>query len=317
MKMADILYIIVPCFNEEEVLPITATHLKGKLEQLTASKKISEKSKILFVNDGSSDSTWDIVNSLNKQCHIFSGLNLSKNYGHQNALVAGLDFAVKRADIIISIDADLQDDINAIEEMLEKHRKGCDIVYGVRSDRKSDNFFKRTTAGLFYRFMNFLDTKTVFNHADYRLMSKRAVEALLQFDEINLFLRGIIPMLGFRSEIVYYKRNKRIAGKSKYSLSKMISFALNGITSFSSKPIRYITLAGFLIFIISIIMIIYFICQWYGGNTVSGWPSVICSVWAIGGLLMLSVGIIGEYIGKIYTETKHRPRFIVESSTDE
>lgn len=315
--MPDILYIIVPCFNEEAVLPITASLLRDKLEQLSASKKISDKSKILFVNDGSSDSTWNIINLLSKQFSVFSGLNLSKNYGHQNALAAGLDFSVKRADIIISIDADLQDDINAIDEMLEKYHSGCDIVYGVRSDRKSDSFFKRTTAGLFYRFMNFLDIKTVFNHADYRLMSKRTVEALLKFDETNLFLRGIIPMLGFRSDVVYYKRKKRVAGKSKYPLRKMISFALNGITSFSSKPIRYITLAGFLIFIISIIMIIYFICQWYGGNTVSGWPSVICSVWAIGGLLMLSVGIIGEYIGKIYTETKRRPRFIIESSTEE
>lgn len=315
--MSDILYIVVPCFNEEEVLPETAKQLKQKLENLINADKINKKSKILFVNDGSKDSTWEIIKSLNKENSIFSGITLSRNRGHQNALLAGLDFSRTRADVTISIDADLQDDINAIDEMVKKYYDGCDIVYGVRSDRKKDSFFKRMSAEAFYRFMNFLGAKTVFNHADYRLMSKRAVAALFEFCEVNLFLRGIVPLIGFKSDIVYYERGKRFAGKSKYPFRKMFSFALEGITSFSSKPIRYITLAGFLIFIVSIVMIAYFICQWANGNTVSGWPSVICSVWAIGGLLMLSVGIIGEYIGKIYLETKSRPRFIIESVTDD
>ena len=315
--MPDILYIVVPCFNEEEVLPETAKRLKKKLEDLITAEKIDKKSKILFINDGSTDSTWEIINSLNKDSKLFSGVNLSRNRGHQNALLAGLDFSKERADVTISMDADLQDDINAIDKMLEKYYDGCDIVYGVRSDRKKDSFFKRVTAEAFYRFMNFLGAKTVFNHADYRLMSKRALEALFEFHEVNLFLRGIVPLIGFKSDIVYYERGKRFAGKSKYPFRKMLSFALDGITSFSSKPIRYITLAGFLIFLISIAMIIYFIYQWANGNTVSGWPSVICSVWAIGGLLMLSVGIIGEYIGKIYLETKQRPNYIIESVVED
>lgn len=315
--MPDILYIVVPCFNEEEVLPETAKRLKKKLEDLITAEKIDKKSKILFINDGSTDSTWGIINSLNKDSKLFSGVNLSRNRGHQNALLAGLDFSKERADVTISMDADLQDDINAIDKMLEKYYDGCDIVYGVRSDRKKDSFFKRVTAEAFYRFMNFLGAKTVFNHADYRLMSKRAVSALFEFHEVNLFLRGIVPLIGFKSDIVYYERGKRFAGKSKYPFRKMLSFALDGITSFSSKPIRYITLAGFLIFLISIAMIIYFIYQWANGNTVSGWPSVICSVWAIGGLLMLSVGIIGEYIGKIYLETKQRPNYIIESVVED
>lgn len=311
--MPDILYIVVPCFNEEEVLKETAAQLKSKLNDLINTNKIDKKSKILFVNDGSTDSTGEIIKALNKDSGLISGINLSRNRGHQNALLAGLEFSKERADVTVSMDADLQDDINAVDEMLKKYYDGCDIVYGVRSERKKDSFFKRVTAEAFYRFMNFLGAKTVFNHADYRLMSKRAIEALFEFSEVNLFLRGIVPLIGFKSDIVYYKRGKRFAGKSKYPLGKMLSFALDGITSFSSKPIRYITLAGFLIFIVSIGMICYFIFQWANGNTVSGWPSVICSVWAIGGLLMLSVGIIGEYIGKIYLETKKRPNFIIES----
>ncbi len=315
--MSDTLYIVVPCFNEEEVLPETAKRLKEKLESLIESSVINKNSRIMFVNDGSEDSTWDIIKNLNKECPLFTGISLSRNRGHQNALLAGLMTAIKRADVIISIDADLQDDIGAADKMLEKYYKGCDIVYGVRSKRKKDSFFKRKTAEFFYKIMNFLGAETVFNHADYRLMSKRAVEALSQFKEVNLFLRGIVPMIGYKTAKVYYEREKRFAGESKYPFRKMLAFALEGITSLSSKPIRYITLVGFLIFLMSLAMIGYFIFRWAIGKTVSGWASVICSVWAIGGLIMLSLGVIGEYIGKIYLETKDRPKFIIESDLED
>lgn len=311
--MSDTLYIVVPCFNEEDVLTETGNHLGQKLDNLIKANTVNEKSRILFVNDGSHDTTWEIIKQLSSKNHLFSGISLSINRGHQNALLAGLEYAKDRADVTISIDADLQDDTNAIDLMLEKYYSGCDIVYGVRSNRKKDSFFKRKTAEFFYRIMNFLGAKTIYNHADYRLMSKRAVSGLLQFEEVNLFLRGIVPMIGFKSDTVYYERGKRFAGKSKYPLKKMISFALEGITSCSSKPIKLITLMGFLIFLVSIAMICYFIFRWSIGKTVSGWASVICSVWAIGGLLMLSLGIIGEYIGKIYLETKKRPKYIIDS----
>lgn len=315
--MTDILYIVVPCYNEEEVLPETAKRLKEKMSSLIKTEKISHKSRIMFVNDGSKDKTWKIIESLHKEDSLFTGINLSRNRGHQNALLAGLFTAKEKADVTISMDADLQDDINAVDEMLEKYYNGCDIIYGVRSKRKKDSFFKRITAEGFYHIMNFLGAETVFNHADYRLMSKRAVEGLSQFAEVNLFLRGIVPMVGYKSDIVYYERTERFAGKSKYPLKKMISFALEGITSLSSKPIRFITLIGFLIFIISILMIAHFIFRWAIGATVSGWASVICSVWAIGGLIMLSLGVIGEYIGKIYLESKARPKFIIEKDLED
>ena len=310
--MKDILYIVVPCYNEEEVLPETSKRLGEKLKNLIDKDVINPKSRVLFVNDGSKDSTWKIIENLNKENEFFVGISLSRNRGHQNALLAGLEVAIEYADFTISIDADLQDDINAIDEMLSKYYDGCDVVYGVRSSRKKDSFFKRFTAECFYRFMKWLGVDTVFNHADYRLMSKKAVLGLKEFSEVNLFLRGMVPLVGFKSDEVYYERDKRFAGKSKYPFRKMLSFAIEGITSLSTKPIRYITLLGFLIFGISIGMLIYFLIRWAIGATVVGWASVACSVWAIGGLIMLALGVIGEYIGKIYLETKARPRFLID-----
>ena len=309
--MSDTLYIVVPCYNEEEVLPETAKRLGAKLEELTRVGKISEKSRVLFVNDGSRDGTWAIISALHAADRRFCGADLSRNRGHQNALLAGLMTAKDRADMVISMDADLQDDIDAVDAMVDKYYEGCDVVYGVRSSRKKDTFFKRATAEGFYRVMNFLGAETVFNHADYRLLSRRALEGLAEFREVNLFLRGIVPLVGFSSGVVEYERGERFAGESKYPLKKMISFAMEGITSLSTKPIRYIALLGFLIFLVSIAMLIYSIFRWAHGDTVLGWASVICSVWAIGGLILLSLGVIGEYIGKIYLETKARPRFLI------
>lgn len=314
--MPDILYIVVPCYNEEAVLPETAKRLGLKLKKLIEDKTVSDKSRVMFVNDGSKDKTWEIIKALHKDDGIFTGVNLSRNRGHQNALLAGLMTAKDKADVTISMDADLQDDINAADEMLKEYYGGCDIVYGVRSKRKTDTFFKKFTAEAFYRVMNFLGAETVFNHADYRLMSKRALEGLAEFREVNLFLRGIVPMIGYKTSSVYYERTERFAGESKYPLKKMISFALEGITSLSSKPIRYITIIGFLIFAVSILMLINFIVRWAIGVTVPGWASVICSVWAIGGLIMLSLGIIGEYIGKIYLEAKARPKYIIKENLE-
>lgn len=308
-----ILYLVVPCYNEEEVLPETSRRLKEKLLSLIEQKKISIKSRVMFVNDGSKDRTWAIIQELHRNDRFFCGVNLSRNRGHQNALLAGLMTAKEKADVVISMDADLQDDINAMDEMIDKYLGGCDIVYGVRSSRKKDSFFKRFTAESFYRLMNCLGVHMVFNHADYRLMSRRALEGLAQFEEVNLFLRGIVPMIGYPSDIVYYKRGRRLAGESKYPLKKMLSFAGEGITSLSIKPIRLVFLLGILVFLISIGMLIYIIVQFLLGHTVSGWASISVSVWAIGGLTLLSIGVVGEYIGKIYLETKNRPRFLIES----
>ena len=315
--MKDILYIVVPCYNEEEVLPETSRRLKEKLDSLMAAGTISEKSRILFVNDGSKDKTWPLIEGLHAQDPVFSGVDLSRNRGHQNALLAGLMTAKEKCDMAISMDADLQDDVDAVDAMVDKYYAGCDIVYGVRSSRKKDTFFKRFTAEGFYRVMNFLGAETVFNHADYRLMSKRALEGLAEFKEVNLFLRGIVPMIGYTAGTVEYERGERFAGESKYPLKKMLSFAMEGITSLSTKPIRFITGLGFLIFLISIIMLITFVVKWALGMTVAGWASVICSVWAIGGLILLSLGVIGEYIGKIYLETKARPRFLIREVLDD
>ena len=308
---APILYTVIPCYNEEAVLPETARRLLEKYKALISSGEISEKSRIAFVNDGSKDRTWEMICAFHKAEPLFTGIDLSKNRGHQNALLAGLLTVKNDADVTISMDADLQDDINAIDEMLKKYKAGCDIVYGVRSSRKKDSFFKRFTAEAFYRLMDKLGAKTVFNHADYRLMSRRALEGLAEFKEVNLFLRGIVPMIGYPSDTVLYERSERFAGESKYPLKKMVAFALEGITSLSTKPIRLITLLGFLIFLASIVMLIVFVVQFFLGLTVPGWPSLIVSIWAIGGLTMLSIGIVGEYVGKIYLETKARPRFIV------
>ena len=315
--MADVLYIVVPCYNEEDVLPETARRLREKLERLMAAGKIGEKSRVLFVNDGSRDATWDLITALHRECPLFSGVDLSRNRGHQNALLAGLMAARERCDMAISMDADLQDDIDAVDAMVEEYYAGCDIVYGVRSARKKDSFFKRVTAEGFYRMMNALGAETVFNHADYRLMSRRALEGLAEFREVNLFLRGIVPMIGYRTATVEYERGARFAGESKYPLKKMISFALEGITSLSVKPIRMITALGFLVFFISIAMLLYSVVRWAMGETILGWASLVCSVWAIGGLILLSLGVIGEYIGKIYLESKARPRFLIREMLED
>ena len=306
-------FCVIPCYNEQEVLPTTSSLLRDKLHHLIETGKISADSRIIFVNDGSRDATWDIIQSLHNEDEIFQGINLSKNMGHQNALLAGLMTAKDLCDAAISLDADLQDDINAIDEMVDKFNAGCDVVYGVRSARKTDTFFKRTTAEGFYKLMDALGAKTVYNHADYRLMSRRALMGLAEFGEVNLFLRGIVPMIGYKSDVVYYERAERFAGESKYPLSKMLSFAIQGITSLSTKPIKMITGLGFFIFLVSIAVLIYSLIRHFTGNTIQGWTTTVISVWAIGGLMMISLGVIGEYIGKIYLETKNRPRFIIES----
>lgn len=325
------LFIVVPCYNEEEVLPETSKRLLAKVEALIAAGKIAKDSRIAFVNDGSKDKTWEIISSLHGQSPLFTGINLSRNRGHQNALLGGLMTVMEEADMAISMDADLQDDINAVDEMVDKYHAGCDIVYGVRSKRKTDTFFKRFTAESFYRLMDKMGAKTVFNHADYRLMSKRALEGLAQFKEVNLFLRGIVPMIGYPSDVVYYERAERFAGESKYPLKKMISFSIEGITSLSTTPINLITKLGMGISCVSFLMLVYSIVMFILNKAVPnwetfapswtivepGWTSLIVSLWAIGGLLMMSIGVVGAYIGKIYLETKGRPRFIIKDYLEE
>ncbi len=306
------LYIVIPCYNEEEVLPETSKRIKEKMELLEQQGSISANSRVVFVDDGSKDRTWEMIEELHEQDTLFSGVKLSRNRGHQNALLAGLSTVSGLADAYISMDADLQDDINAIDGFLEEFSKGNEVVYGVRSARKKDTFFKKFTAEIFYKIMNRMGAEVVFNHADYRLLSDRALKGLLEFKEVNLFLRGIVPMVGFKSSKVYYERNERFAGESKYPLKKMIAFATQGITSLSIKPIRMIITLGFLTFLISIAMLIYFLIRHFTGNTVSGWTSTIISIWALGGLQLLAIGVIGEYIGKVYLETKNRPRFIID-----
>lgn len=316
MDKKNILYIVIPCYNEEAVIRETAKRVAMKMQQLYDRELISEKSKVLFVDDGSKDMTWPMIEALHAENPIYTGVKLSRNKGHQNALVAGLSVAVKSADMIISMDADLQDDINAIDGFIEKYYEGCEVVYGVRSARKNDTFFKKFTAQAFYKIMLAMGVDIVYNHADYRLMSKRAVEELLNFKEVNLFLRGIVPLVGFKSDTVYYERAERFAGESKYPLKKMLAFAMDGITSFSIKPIRLITTLGFAIFLVSICMLIYSLIRHFTGHTSIGWSSMFVSIWAIGGLQILSIGVIGEYIGKIYMETKERPKFIIEKTLD-
>lgn len=308
-----ILYLVIPCYNEQEVIETTAGKLHDKMKELCSRNVISDESRILFVDDGSSDNTWNIISRLHKENKIFSALKLSRNKGHQNALLAGLMTAKNKCDAAISLDADLQDDINAIDEMCDKFKnENCDIVYGVRSARDKDTFFKKHTAESYYKMLSKIGVEVTYNHADYRLMSRRAIEALESFKEVNLFLRGIVPMIGFKSDKVYYERQERTAGESKYPLKKMISFALEGITSLSIKPIRFITALGIGIFMVSIIMLIYFLVIHFMKGVVQGWTTIVVSVWAIGGLQLLSIGIIGEYIGKIYLETKQRPKYIID-----
>ena len=315
--MNNKLYMVIPCYNEEEVLPETSKRLREKINSLIEKGKIDKESRIVFVNDGSKDRTWEIIKTLHEEDPVFSGINLTRNRGHQNALLAGLMTVMDYADLAISMDADLQDDVDAIDEMIDKYLDGIDIVYGVRSSRAKDTFFKKATAEGFYKIMNSMGANTVFNHADYRLMSKRALEGLSQFQEVNLFLRGIVPMIGYPTDVVYYERGERFAGESKYPLGKMLSFAIEGITSLSTKPIRMITFLGFFIFLVSIGILIYSLVRHFMGATIVGWTTLMVSVWGIGGLILLSLGVVGEYIGKIYLETKARPRFIVEQFLDE
>ena len=308
----NVIWLVIPCYNEKEVLPETSKQLRDIMHGLINKGKISENSKIAFVNDGSKDTTWNIITQLHNEDSIFTGINLAHNRGHQNALLAGLMTAKDYADAAITLDADLQDDVGAIEQFIDKFIEGKDIVYGVRSTRATDTKFKRGTAHAFYKVMNFMGADTLEDHADYRLMSKRALEGLAQFKEVNLFLRGIVPMIGYETDVVYYERHERFAGESKYPLKKMISFAVDGITSCSVKPIRMITTLGMVVFSVSIIMLIYCLVVWILGKTVAGWTSIVISLWGIGGLILLSLGTIGEYVGKIYMEVKERPRFIIE-----
>ena len=310
--MAHKLMVVIPCYNEEEVLPETSRRLVDKMASLVKKGLITEDSRVLLVNDGSRDRTWEMICDLHKQNPLFEGVKLSRNRGHQNALLAGLMTARNRCDISISMDADLQDDMDAMDRFIEKYKEGCEIVYGVRNKRETDTFFKRETALMFYRLMKALGVDITFNQADYRLMSNRALNALAQFDEVNLFLRGLAPLAGFQSDVVYYDRSERFAGESKYPFKKMLAFAIDGITSFSVKPLRLITTVGMVIFVLSLFMLLYALISWVSGHTVSGWTSTLASIWMIGGIQLLSLGVIGEYIGKIYNETKRRPRFIID-----
>ena len=310
--MKPVLYIVIPCYNEEKVLPVTSGMFLEKLKSLIADNIISDDSRIMFVNDGSRDGTWDIITELSKKEKYFTGISLSRNRGHQNALLAGLFEAEPLCDITISIDCDGQDDINAIDSMVREYLDGAQIVYGVRSRRESDTFFKRTSAQCFYRFMNRMGANVVYNHADYRLLSAKVIKELENFKEVNIFLRGMIPLVGFKSTCVYYERRERLAGESHYPLKKMISLALDGITSLSTKPIRIITVFGFIIALLSLAGIIWSVVTFVLGKTVAGWASLVTIIFFFSGIQLLSLGVIGEYIGKIYLETKARPRFIIE-----
>ncbi len=316
MEQKSTLYLVVPCYNEEEVLDETTKQLNKKLERLIEAGKVSDASRILFVNDGSRDQTWMIIRRLHEEYRLVSGLNLSRNRGHQNAVFAGLMYAKEHCDVAISLDADLQDDVDAIDEMIDKFHEGCDVVYGVRSSRKKDTFFKKTTAEGFYKIMKWMGVDIVFNHADYRLMSKRVLDQLQDYKEVHLFLRGMIPLIGYPSANVYYERKERFAGESKYPLKKMLAFAFDGISSFSVKPIRFIVWLGFFIFFVSILMLLYSILQFVFGDTVPGWSSLIVSIWALGGLQLLAIGVVGEYIGKVYMETKRRPKYAIQDILD-
>lgn len=313
--MKPTLYIVIPCYNEEEVLPITAPMFLSKLKELAKGGKISDESRVLFVDDGSKDKTWEIINSFAESDAHFKGISLSRNRGHQNALLAGLMEAKDNCDITISIDCDGQDDINAMDKMVDEYLQGCEIVYGVRSERKSDTAFKRGTAQLYYKLLNLLGVEVVYNHADYRLLSSKVLNEFENFKEVNLFLRGMIPLVGFKSTSVSYERTPRMAGKSKYPLRKMLSLAFDGITSLSIKPIRIITTFGFLVAVISLVGIIWSVVVALIGKAVAGWASMVSIMCFLGGVQLLSLGIIGEYIGKIYLETKQRPRYIIEKKT--
>lgn len=307
----DVLYIVVPCYNEEEVLPETAKRLREKMNSLMDAGKISRNSKVMLVNDGSRDRTWELICALHEADRLFSGVCLSRNRGHQNALLAGLMTAKEHADMVISMDADLQDDINAVDGMVDEFHNGCDIVYGVRSSRDTDSFFKKFTAEGFYKIIASLGGEVVFNHADYRLMSRRALDALEQYGEVNMFLRGIVPMLGYKTANVEYERGERFAGESKYPLKKMLAFAGDGITSLSSKPLKFITFTGILSLVAAFVLLVVFVVGTFFGRELLGWRILLFTMVLFGGLILLSVGIVGEYVGKIYLESKHRPRYFI------
>ena len=309
---APVLYIVIPCYNEEEALPITAEKLIALTDDMIRRSLIDANSRITLVDDGSRDRTWQVVSDLCKRDKRFEGVKLAHNAGHMNALWAGMTMAAKKCDCVITIDADLQDDINAMYGFLEKYSEGADVVSGVRSSRKKDTFFKRTTAQGFYKLMNRMGVEMVYNHADYRLLSRRALEALLSFGEGNMFLRGMVPMLGFNTAIVEYERGERVAGESKYPLKKMIAFAMEGVTSLSNKPIRLVTLAGVICGLLGVVMAIYVLVSLFRGHSVAGWASIMMSIWLLGGMQLVALGLIGEYVGKIYMETKRRPKFILE-----
>ena len=309
---APVLYIVIPCYNEEEALPITSEKLIALTDDMMKRNLIDAKSRITLVDDGSRDQTWQVISDLCKRDKRFEGVKLAHNAGHMNALWAGMTMAAKKCDCVITIDADLQDDVNAMYGFLEKYSEGADVVSGVRSSRKKDTFFKRTTAQGFYRLMNRMGVEMVYNHADYRLLSRRALEALLSFGEVNMFLRGMVPMLGFKTAIVEYERGERVAGESKYPLKKMIAFAMEGITSLSNKPIRLVTFAGLICGLLGVVMAIYVLVSLCRGHSVAGWASIMMSIWLLGGMQLVALGLIGEYVGKIYMETKRRPKFILE-----
>ena len=309
---APVLYIVVPCYNEEEALPFSSKRLTELLTDLTEKGYSKPESRIVLVDDGSKDGTWDVIRGLHEGDARFEGVKLAHNAGHMNALWAGMTMVVDRCDCLVTIDADLQDDVNAIYGFLENYRAGADVVYGVRSNRDTDTKFKRATAQGFYKTMRMMGVETVYNHADYRLLSQRAVKALLSFGEVNMFLRGMVPMLGFKSAQVYYERGARVAGESKYPLRKMLAFAVEGITSFSNKPIRYVTGTGFVCAFLGLVMAVYAIVSRATGHSVQGWASLMMSVWLIGGIQLIAMGMIGEYIGKIYMEVKRRPKFILD-----
>lgn len=315
--MKPTLYIVIPCFNEEKVLPITSKQFLEELQLLMDKGKISRDSKILFVNDGSRDSSWDIILKLARENKHFSGICLSRNQGHQNALLAGLMDARDNCDITISIDCDGQDDIAAMEEMVDQYLNGYELVYGVRSKRDSDTFFKRFTAESFYKLLNAMGVEVLFNHADYRLLSSLVLDELAEFKEVNLFLRGLIPLVGFKSTSVYYERHERAAGESHYPLKKMLALAFDGITSFSIKPLSMITCLGLIVSVASFLGILYAVIAYFRGDAVSGWASMTCIICALGGIQLISLGVIGQYIGKLYMESKHRPRYIISERTDE
>ena len=305
------LYIVVPCYNEEQALPLSAKEMLALLTQMSESGLIAPDSYIMCSNDGSKDRTWEVIEHLHATDERVKGISLAHNRGHQNALLAGLMAVMDHCDAAISIDADLQDDPGAMVEMVKKFRDGCEIVYGVRSSRATDTWFKRTTAHGFYSFQNMMGLETVYDHADYRLMSNRALRMLSQYGESNLFLRGIVPQIGLTTDVVMYARNPRVAGESKYPLSKMLSFSIDGITSFSARPMRWIFMTGVTLFVISILVTIYVIIALLSGTAIGGWASIMLSIWFIGSLTLISIGIVGEYIGKIFTEVKHRPRFAI------